>query len=136
MCSAGGSSLQGPGEPVAEYRFLLATETEQGARLPPKQHFCVTLRFVPDASRSCAALFPVVHTEKTNWVLEILKLRQVEAIIALLDHATLHTYAAHALSNIASGRDGTRRYIQRCSKAKQSDRRSYRDVFLLGLAWL
>jgi hypothetical protein len=66
----------------------------------------------PDASRSCAAFFFVVHTEKTNWVLEILKLRKVEAIIALLDHATLHTYAAHALSNIASGRDGTRRAIQ------------------------
>lgn len=76
VCSAGGLSLQGSGEPVAEYRFLLATETEQ---------------------------------EKTNWVLEILKLRQVEAIIALLDHATLHTYAAHALSNIASGRDDVKK---------------------------
>jgi hypothetical protein len=85
---------------------MLATETEQGTHgaldtLWPASSLCdLTLRRCLRLRRHGPS------SEKTNWVLEILKLRKVGAIITLLDHATLHTYAAHALSNIASGRDG------------------------------
>ncbi|KAL6044932.1 Ran-binding protein 10 [Balamuthia mandrillaris] len=42
--------------------------------------------------------------EKTNWVQEILKLRDITGIIELLGHDSLDFYAAFALANISAGR--------------------------------
>jgi len=45
--------------------------------------------------------------EKINWILEIIKLRSIQDIVqTLIPQPNLGYYAAHALANISSGRQG------------------------------